>query len=215
MMTSTELANKIAEEFFRTIERENAIVKAEIVEAVERVLAKEISAPLSDEWKRKSAQAFAEQMAIAGSLPNQGGFIRRGVELDVTKFKLGEWKRLPSPHATGDWWKMVTAAFDHFAQQDGPARAYYEVPSSDGLQRYSYVEYAWKSDDALKIASRVDELAAKLKSSGVHTIIWRSRPEKHYHRDSGKHEFYCRFHAMPYAATPESNLLEGEAFPEA
>jgi hypothetical protein len=43
-MTPSELANKIAEEVFRTIERERAIVKAEIVEGVERVIAKELPA---------------------------------------------------------------------------------------------------------------------------------------------------------------------------
>lgn len=40
-MTPTELAARIAEEIFRTIERENGIVKAEIIDAVEKVLAQQ------------------------------------------------------------------------------------------------------------------------------------------------------------------------------
>lgn len=40
-MTTSELAAKIAEEVFRTIEREKAIIKADIVDAVEKVLALE------------------------------------------------------------------------------------------------------------------------------------------------------------------------------
>jgi hypothetical protein len=37
-MSPSELASKIAEEVFRTIEREKAIIKAEIVDAVEKVV---------------------------------------------------------------------------------------------------------------------------------------------------------------------------------
>jgi hypothetical protein len=74
-MNPSELANKIAEEVFRTIEREKAIIKAEVVEAVERVLAKELR----------------NIMAAAG-----GGFIGRGVSDQVVDayrtVKLGEWK---------------------------------------------------------------------------------------------------------------------------
>jgi hypothetical protein len=70
-MTPSELANKIAEEVFRTIERERAIVKAEIVDVVEKVLAQDASRSTADqkvklgEWKRISKEELAAQQRAA------------------------------------------------------------------------------------------------------------------------------------------------------
>jgi hypothetical protein len=70
-MTPSEFANKIAEEVFRTIERERAIVKAEIVDVVEKVLAQDASRSTADqkvklgEWKRISKEELAAQQRAA------------------------------------------------------------------------------------------------------------------------------------------------------
>jgi hypothetical protein len=94
-MTPTDLASKIAEEVFRTIEREKAIVKAEIVEAVEKVVlhwqaAERMSA---DAEKLSSAPVFGKSLVMqlldAGSIPNRGkpewvnadAFMSQGVNL--------------------------------------------------------------------------------------------------------------------------------------
>lgn len=73
-MTPSELANKIAEEVFRTIERERAIVKAEIADAVEKVILK---------WKE--AERVAEDATLTSSSP-------------VFGLRPGEWKQINAPH---------------------------------------------------------------------------------------------------------------------
>lgn len=123
-MTPSELANKIAEEVFRTIERERGIVKAEIVDAVEKVLAQEASHP-----KPVLDETF-KQLQEAGSLPNPRSYTGRlnqlagygpgklgsigdaemadpsnqGRPVDVhsLKFRLGGWKTVEVvPSVTG------------------------------------------------------------------------------------------------------------------
>jgi hypothetical protein len=70
-MTPSELANKIAEEVFRTIERDRAIVKAEIVDAVEKVVL---------QWQ--AAERIAEDAEKLSSSPvfgwTEAGFTREG-----------------------------------------------------------------------------------------------------------------------------------------
>lgn len=122
-MTTAELAAKIAEEIFRTIERENSIVKAEIVSAVERVLAQEKAreAPppppsqstLEQIYGQPGQQASCNHMATtiemlseAGKLPNNGSFIAAQGALNAmvqrwedklgVKFIPGEWKQIPA-----------------------------------------------------------------------------------------------------------------------
>ncbi len=69
-MTPAELANKAAEEVFRAIEREKRIVKADIAEAIEKVLLKETYSMVAD-------------VIAAGSIA------------DVPEPKVGEWKVMP------------------------------------------------------------------------------------------------------------------------
>lgn len=236
-MTPSELANKIAEEVFRTIEREKAIVKAEIVEGIERILTKELRGMVALEPNAKPVE-----WVIAKTMELDGTHMR-----DAVLPKLGEWKiiskeelsamqaeaevrharlvaraaarllsalpELPEAKSqTGDWRKMVTAALDQFDQRDGPPMAYYELPTAEGVRRYTYAAFAWQSDSTLKIAQRVDDLADQLKSLGARTIIWRTRPE--IVEDQGRYKFYCRFHVLPYVAL-DGFKREGEETPEA
>lgn len=192
-MTPSELANKIAEEVFRTIERERGIVKAEIVDAVTKVLAVEFAD--IDRHISETSNEVLKRVLDAGSITNQGSL----------KFRLGEWKAVNAPGVTlrnvtlpeeGDWRKIVVEIFGTFDQKDGPSKAYYELLSDEGQRRFTYATFAWQSDDALKIVSRVADLAAQMKAKGADAIVWRRRPEFTF--ENGKHRFYCRFHVFPY-----------------
>jgi hypothetical protein len=238
-MSPAELATKIAEEVFRTIEREGRLIKADISEAIERVLAPaaaksmarpkmteeelaEVShwafpglfpppgSPLTGEQHRERFKAIMD----AGSIPNPG--------------KPSVWKVVKTIDATGhNVQNAVTSAkylgadyldqdgqvkaFERFTQYVGLPRAYYTT--HDGAL-YRYQTLGWQSDDPAKVVAKVDALAAHVASLGGHTIIWRQKPS--FTLEDGKWQFYCRCHILPYVHISSGfEKPEGEPFPEA
>ena len=97
----------------------------------------------------------------------------------------------------------IERAFEPFAQSDGPSMAYYEVMQGGvATDRYEYQSFRWQSDDIARLISRVEQFAMSLKSLGVMSIVWRSRPELVRSTKTGHYSFFCRLHAMPYQRLP-------------
>lgn len=144
-MSPADLATKIAEEVFRTIERENAIVKAEIVDAVEKVVL---------QWQ--AGQQVARDAETLDRLRKAEAL--RGME----KTPLGEWK-LVSKTAFAD---AVSVARDAEALSSSP------VFGSGGAEGYGLSpQQQYLSSSSLTVLPRNIHLELMILGATLKTLI--------------------------------------------